>query len=188
MAQFVNQVNLPHLQAQGVVLQFIEVHHLIHQPQHAAHAALHDEEQPLLAPLNLGGLAELVHRAANHGERGAELVADVGKEAHVHPVDALFLLLLLASLAHHHLPLADALDVAGKECHYAGGQQQVEAPGPPGEPRGGLDGDADGGFGIGVVEVACQRTDVEGVTAGGQVGVVGFAHVVRFYPVLVDPL
>ena len=98
-------------------------------------------------------------------------MAHVGKEAHVHAVDALFLLLLLTRLAHQLLPFPDAHHVAYKEDDDAAGQQQVEAPGPPREPGCGVHRYLDGALGLGGVKVAAVGPDAEGVVAGRQVGV-----------------
>ena len=83
-----------HSQLQGVILQFVEVHQLVHQTEHAPHTALYDVKQLFVFSLYFGTFAKLCYRTRNHGEWGAELVRDVGKETHVHAVHPLFLLLL----------------------------------------------------------------------------------------------
>ena len=57
-----DEVGTLHLQAQGVVLQLVEVHHLVDEPQHAVHAALHDVQQVLVRTLYPRIGAKLVHR------------------------------------------------------------------------------------------------------------------------------
>ena len=83
-----------HSQLQGVILQFVEVHQLVHQTEHAPHTALYDVKQLFVFSLYFGTFAKLCYRTRNHGEWGAELVRDVGKETHVHAVHPLFLVLL----------------------------------------------------------------------------------------------
>ena len=100
-----------HLQFQRIVFQLVEVHHLVHQAQHTFYAAPDDEQQALVLARDVGGVAQLADGSGNHGERRAELVRNVGKETHVHPVDALFLLFFLFGTADGGFLGPDASEV-----------------------------------------------------------------------------
>ena len=83
-----------HSQLQGVILQFVEVHQLVHQTEHAPHTALYDVKQLFVSPSILGLSQSCVTGPEIMVSGDAELVRDVGKETHVHAVHPLFLLLL----------------------------------------------------------------------------------------------
>ena len=183
-----DEVGALHLQAQGVVLQLVEVHHLVDEPQHAVHAALQDVQQVLVRTLYLRIGAELVHGTGNHGERCAELVRDVGEEAHVHPVHPLLLLLFQAGAAGGLLFGADAEQGTQEEKGEGGCQQEVEQVGPPRAPGGRIYADADGVLGLHDAPVVVGDFHVEHILSGRQVGVVGFVVVAGVYPVVVESL
>ena len=100
-------------------------------------------------------------------------MGDVGKEAHVHLVDALFLFLFYLSLPSHFLFHIDALleSYVGIAC--ASCQEDIEAPCPPSVPWLWGDRYLDGLFGDGVVVVVAHDLHLEGIAASWQVGIIG---------------
>ena len=177
-----------HLQFQRVVLQFIEVHHLVHQPQHTVHAPLHDVQQALVLSRNLVAVAQLCHRSCYHGERCAELVRYVGKETHVHPVDTLLLLLLILGAFQSHLlglyahPRPD--EQPDDDCRY----HHIYKICPPCGPWRGLYDDGNGILAHHHTLVMIGGFHLEQIFPSGQIGVVCLTVVVGINPVLVETL
>ena len=177
-----DDVRLLHVQPQGVVLQLVEVEQLVDKPEHAFHAAGDDVEQPAVDDGDALVVSELLHGSGDHGERGAELVRDVGKEAHVHLVEPLLLLALILRFLGEPFLLADASARLSDIPHDGGGCQEVETPGPPRVPRFGRYAHLDGPLGQGTVRVVAHNLHAEGVVARRQVGVVGLVVAVGIGP------
>ena len=79
------------VQLQAAGFQFGQIQQLVDQVQQAAGIALHQAVERLWRDLPRSG-QQLIQGTQNQGERGSELVGDVGKEAGAHPVELLELL------------------------------------------------------------------------------------------------
>ena len=83
IVQGLHDVDLSDTEAQRVVLEFVEVHQLVHELEHPLYAALGDGEQRALRGVERSTLGKLGHGARDHGEGGAELMGDIGKETYL---------------------------------------------------------------------------------------------------------
>ena len=137
-------VDLLHTQAQGVVLQFIEVHQLVNEFEHALDAFLGDAEQPLVLIGEVSALYQLAYGSCNHRQRCAELMGDIGEEAHVHLVGAQLLFFLHLSLTGSTAGVNQTTGIAIEIPDEGRGQSQIDDPSPPRIGRGRFDHHADG--------------------------------------------
>ena len=121
-----------HIEAQGVVLEFVEVHELVYEAEHPLYAALCDFEQTFVLGVKVLAGGELSYGACNHRQRGAELMGDVGEETHVHLVGALFLFLLHLGFPGGALGGHDAAGIAVEVGCQQCRQREIDEPSPPG--------------------------------------------------------
>ena len=132
-----NEVEALHFKPKRIILEFVEVHHLVDQTQHTIHTALHDDQRVVGLGRQTLVADQLSEWSGNDGERCAEFVRNVGEETHVHRVDALLVLVLTFGLQSGPAFQTIALP-RGKEIpDQHGGNQHIQQLCPPGKPQGG---------------------------------------------------
>ena len=180
-------IGLFHMKAQGVVLELIEVHELIDELEHALDAALGHAEQRAILTTEVTAAHKLPHGACHHRERCAELMGNVGEEAHVHLVRAQLLLFLHLCLtggtAGNHHAAGIAIEIPGK----SRGEREIDEPCPPRISRRGSNGNAQRTFiGEALVTGIIGSLHAEGVMTGRQIGIAGRMVVARINPVAIE--
>ena len=136
IADHLHEVEALHFKPKRIILEFVEVHHLVDQAQHTIHTALHDGQRVVRLGRQALVIDQLSEWSGNDGERCTEFVRHVGKEAHVHRVDALLVLVLTFGLQSGPAFQTKALH-RGKEIpdqHKA--DKCIQQLCPPGEPQG----------------------------------------------------
>ena len=160
----IDHVRFQEVQLHLSLVHLPHVHELVHQPEDTKRIAVHQVVLALLVGIFLG-LAHLLERGHQEGERGADLMGDVGEHLEFEVLDlGRFPFLLMAG------PPADDLP----QQQDAGGQQQEIAQEGPGRqiPRG-LDPDADGTGRKGILVAVEEGLDCQCVTPGRQIRVGG---------------
>ena len=153
-------------EAQGVVLELVEVHQLVHELEHTLDIAMRDAEQATVLFAERTALHKLSHGTGNHRERRTELMGDIGEEAHVHLVGAQLLLLLHLRLTGCTTGVDDTTGIAVEVISQGRGEGEVDEPSPPGEGGGWSNDDAQGAlFGICLIAGTIGGLHTEGVMA-----------------------
>ena len=184
-----HHIDLLHVEAQGVVLEFVEVHELVDELEHTLDATLCHTEQTLILATERRALHELAYRTRNHGKRCAELVGDVGKKTHVHLVGTQLLLLLHLCLTGGPTGCYHATCIAIEIVGEGRGQREVDEPSPPRISWGRGDHDAQGALvAIAFVAGIIGGANAEGIGARGQVGVTGSMGVGSIDPVAIETI
>ena len=170
VVQGFHHVHLFDVQPQGVVLQFVEVHQLVHEPEHPLNAALGHAQQILVLLVQMVAFHELSHGACNHSQWGAELMGNIRKETHVHLVRAQLLLFLHLRLTGCPAGMHHAAGIAVEIPREGRGEGEIDEPCPPGESWSWLYHDLQRlFFRVGLVAGTVGRPHTEGIVARGQV-------------------
>lgn len=163
------------------VLNLAEVQDLVDKPQHAVRVPLHDLQLLAGVVREFGVLQDILHGAGNQGERGAQFVGDVGKEAQLHVCQLL--------LDRHFVLQA----VNGKQdiygCHDNHDEEKgIQEVGERSLPERGQDLDVEHARVFGPDAVSVGGTYLEDVVSFRQVGVGGGALLAYGVPVLLETL
>ena len=183
--QLRNHIYLSYLKLESIILKLIEVQKLIHKTEHSSDIPLHYIKKPFVLHCHHLRLLELGDRTGNHGQRGSELMGNIGKEAHVHPVHLLLLLFFLLCLEFRILLLLyPCMNLCYNE-EYAHKSNKIKDDCPPAEPQRWPDDHTDGILCDHNTLVTVGNTYSEVIFSCRNVRIIGLPVIMGIYPMVI---